>query len=207
MRILLVDDDELIRESLTLTLSLEDDIDIVGEADNGKEALQLCAALAPDIVLMDIRMPALDGIGAAQAIKKKHPDIKIMMLTTFADKGNIQNALSAGANGYLLKTDETAAIAGKLRTLMSGSGVIDADALKQLTRPVNSLMEALSPRERDIARLVAQGLTNKEIAAQLFLGEGTIRNKILGIMEKLNVSNRTQLGVAYYEAEPFPINS
>lgn len=199
MRLLIVDDDALIRESLSLTLSLEDDIEIAGEAENGRDALRLCKALNPDIVLMDIRMPGVDGIGATQLIKERHPDIKIMMLTTFADRATIQNALSAGANGYLLKTDETAAIAGKLRTLMSGGGVIDTDALKQLTRPVNPAMNSLSPRERDITRLVAQGMTNKEIAAQLFLSEGTVRNKILMIMDKLQVNNRTQLGVAYYE--------
>ena len=199
MRILLVDDDDLIRESLSLTLSLEDDIEIIGEAANGRDALHLCATLQPDIILMDIRMPTLDGIGATQTIKKKHPDIKIMMLTTFADKAHIQNALSAGANGYLLKTDETAAIAGKLRTLQSGSGVIDAEALAQLTRPTNPLMETLSPRERDIARLVAQGMTNKEIAGELYLSEGTIRNNIVVIMEKMNVTNRTQLSMAYYK--------
>jgi len=200
MRVLIVDDDALIRESLTLTLSLEGDIEIIGEAENGKAALQICKELNPDIVLMDIRMPGVDGIGATQLIKEQLPDVKIMMLTTFADKANIQNALSAGAEGYLLKTDETAAIAGKLRTLMGGSGVLDAHVLKQLTRPVNPLMNSLSIRERDITRLVAQGLTNKEIAAQLFLSEGTVRNKILMIMDKLKVVNRTQLGVAYYES-------
>ena len=199
MRLLIVDDDALIRESLTLTLSLEDDIEIIGEAENGKDALQLCKELGPDIVLMDIRMPGVDGIGATRLIKEKHPDIKIMMLTTFADKASIQNALSAGADGYLLKTDETAAIAGKLRTLLGGSGVLDAHVLKQLTRPVSPLMDSLSIRERDITRLVAQGLTNKEIAVRLFLSEGTVRNKILMIMDKLEVVNRTQLGVAYYE--------
>jgi len=200
MRIIIVDDDDLIRESLSLTLSLEEDIEVVGVAENGNAALTLCKEVQPDIALMDIRMPSLDGIGATRLIKEQFPNIKIMMLTTFADKGNIQQALSAGADGYLLKTDETNLIAGKLRTLMSGSGVLDADVLKQLTRPINPLMEQLSPRERDITRLVAQGLTNKEIANQLFLSEGTVRNKILAIMEKINVSNRTQLGVAYYES-------
>lgn len=164
MRVLVVDDDDLIRESLSLTLALEEDIQVVGEAMDGSVALTLCEALQPEVILMDIRMPNIDGIGATRLIKEKFPSVKIMMLTTFADKANIQHALSAGADGYLLKTDETDQIAGKLRTLMSGSGVIDADALKQLTRPVNPLMESLSTRDRDIIRLVAQGLTNKEIA-------------------------------------------
>ena len=199
MKLIIVDDDALIRESLALTLGLEDDIEVVGEAEDGRAALTLCEKLQPDIALMDIRMPNVDGITATRLMREKFPDIKIMMLTTFADKANIQQALSAGANGYLLKTDETDGVAGKLRALMSGSGVLDPEVLNQLTRPVSSLMDKLSTRERDITRLVAQGLTNKEIATQLFLSEGTVRNKIIGIMEKLDVSNRTQLGVAYYE--------
>jgi len=199
MKLIIVDDDDLIRESLSLTLSLENDIEVAGVAEDGSVALTLCEQRQPDIVLMDIRMPNIDGIGATRLIKERFPNIKIMMLTTFADKANIQQALAAGADGYLLKTDETDNIAGKLRALMSGSGVLDVDVLKQLTRPVNPLMASLSTRERDITRLVAQGLTNKEIAAQLFLSEGTVRNKVLMIMEKLDVSNRTQLGVAYYE--------
>lgn len=199
MKLIIVDDDDLIRESLSLTLSLENDIEVAGVAEDGSVALTLCEQRQPDIVLMDIRMPNIDGIGATRLIKERFPNIKIMMLTTFADKANIQQALAAGADGYLLKTDETDNIAGKLRALMSGSGILDVDVLKQLTRPVNPLMASLSTRERDITRLVAQGLTNKEIAAQLFLSEGTVRNKVLMIMEKLDVSNRTQLGVAYYE--------
>ena len=199
MRLIIVDDDALIRESLSLTLGLEDDIEVVGEAEDGRAALALCEKLKPDIALMDIRMPNIDGITATGLMRKKYPDIKIMMLTTFADKANIQQALSAGANGYLLKTDETDGVADKLRALMSGSGILDPEVLNQLTRPVAPLMDKLSARERDITRLVAQGLTNKEIASQLFLSEGTVRNKIIVIMEKLGVSNRTQLGVAYYE--------
>ena len=199
MKLMIVDDDALIRESLSLTLVLEDDIEIVGVAEDGSVAIKLCDALKPDVVLMDIRMPNIDGIGATRLIKEKDPQVKIMMLTTFADKSNIEHALSAGADGYLLKTDETDQIAHKLRTLMTGSGVIDADALRQLVRPVNPMIESLSTRERDIIRLVAKGMTNKEIANQLFLSEGTVKNKVLMIMEKLDVSNRTQLGVAYYE--------
>ena len=199
MKIIIIDDGPLIRESLSLTLSLEPDITVLSEGEDGQAALTLCQTLAPDIVLMDIRMPNLDGIGATRLIKNQYPHIKIMMLTTFADKANIQQALAAGADGYLLKTDETAQIAGKLRTLIAGSGVLDPTVLKQLTRPTSPKLDKLSTRERDITRLVAQGLTNKEIASQLFLSEGTVRNKVLMIMEKLEVNNRTQLGVAYYE--------
>lgn len=199
MRLIIVDDDLLIRKSLSLTLSRENDIEVVGDAADGNGALALCESLHPDIALMDIRMPGIDGIGATRLIKKRFPEIKVMILTTFADKPNIQQALTSGADGYLVKTDKIDTIAGKLRTLMEGSGVLDPNVLKQLTRPESPLLDQLTQRERDIARLVAQGLTNKEIANQLFLSEGTVRNKILIIMDKLDVSNRTQLGVAYYE--------
>ena len=162
MKIIIVDDDDLIRESLSLTtLSLEDDIEVVGEAEDGDAAVTLCENVQPDIALMDIRMPVLDGIGATRLIKERFPSSKIMMLTTFADKANIQQALAAGADGYLLKTDETEMMASKLRALMIGSGVLDPDVLKQLIKPINPIMEQLSPRERDITRLVAQGTIRK----------------------------------------------
>ena len=198
MKILIVDDDALIRKSLSLMLSREKDITVLGTAADGAEAFEMCKANQPDVVLMDIRMPNTDGISATRTIKKAYPDVRIMMLTTFDDKPNIQQALAAGADGYLLKTDEISNIADKLRPLASGAGVVDVEVLKKLTSPENPALDQLTPRERDIARLVAQGLSNKEIAAQLFLGEGTVRNNIVTIMEKLDVKNRTQLGMAYY---------
>jgi len=198
MKVLIVDDDPLIRKSLSLMLAREADITILGTATNGAEALALCKGEQPDVVLMDIRMPTMDGIAATRLIKQDYPQVRIMMLTTFDDKPNIQQALAAGADGYLLKTDEIAAIAGKLRPLVAGVGVLDTEVLKKLTATENPALEELTQRERDIVRLVAQGLTNKEIAAQLFLSEGTVRNNIVTIMEKLDVKNRTQLGMAYY---------
>jgi len=198
MKVLIVDDDPLIRKSLSLMLGRETDITIVGTAADGGEAAQMCGEYQPDVVLMDIRMPNVDGIAATRLIKKEYPHMRIMMLTTFDDKPNIQQALTAGADGYLLKTDEISAIAGKLRPLAAGVGVLDTEVLKKLTVSANPALEELTPRERDIVRLVAQGLANKEIAAQLFLSEGTVRNNIVTIMEKLDVKNRTQLGMAYY---------
>ena len=198
MKVLLVDDDDLIRKSLGIMLGRESDITIVGSAENGELACKMCAEDTPDVVLMDIRMPVMDGIGATRYIKEHYPAVKIMMLTTFDDKSNIQQALAAGADGYLLKTDESSAIANKLRILVDGVGVIDQSVLKKLTAQENPNLDKLTPRERDIARLVAQGLTNKEIAAQLFLSEGTVRNNLAVVMEKLAVSNRTQLSMAYF---------
>ena len=199
MKVLIVDDDPLIRKSLSLMLSREADITVVGTAEDGAAAAQMCRESKPDVVLMDIRMPKVDGIAAVRLIKGEFPAVRIMMLTTFDDKPNIQQALAAGADGYLLKTDEISDIAKKLRALADGVGVLDTQVLKKLTAKESSALDQLTQRERDIVRLVAQGLTNKEIAAQLFLSEGTVRNNIVTIMEKLQVKNRTQLGLAYYE--------
>ena len=199
MKLLIVDDDALIRKSLSINLSRENDITVVGTASDGAEALQMAEKLKPDILLMDIRMPGVDGIAATRLIKQRHPDIRIMMLTTFDDRPNIQQALSAGADGYLVKTDKISDIPGKLRIMMDGTGVLGPDVLKKLAAPENPALNKLTQRERDIARLVAQGLTNKEIAAQLFLSEGTVRNNIVVIMEKLGVTNRTQLGMTYHQ--------
>ena len=195
MKVLIVDDDSLIRESLSLILTCEDDITVCGLAEDGVNALKICQTTQPDVVLMDIRMPNMDGVAATRLIKKEYPHIRIMMLTTFDDKSNIQQALTAGAEGYLLKTDDLSDIANKLRVFVAGVGILDAGVIKKLTENPN--LKQLTPREQEITQLVAQGLTNKDIATQLFLSEKTVRNNISVIMEKLNVSNRTQLGVAY----------
>jgi len=200
MNLLIVDDDKLIRKSLEITLSREPDITITGLAADGAEAVEICKNTPPDIILMDINMPGTDGISATRLIKTRHPAIKIMMLTTFDDRPNIQQALAAGADGYLVKTDKISAIAGKLRLLMDDISVLGANVLRKLAPQENPALKNLTPREHDIARLVSKGLPNKEIAASLFLSEGTVRNNIVVIMEKMNVNNRTQLGMAYYEA-------
>ena len=199
MKLLIVDDDALIRKSLSLTLGREADITVVGTASDGQDALVQCKALSPEILLMDIRMPGMDGIAATRLIKERYPHMRIMMLTTFDDKPNIKQALSAGADGYLIKTDKISDIPGKLRVMMAGVSVLDGDVLKKITAQENPALDELTNRERDIARLVAQGLTNKEIAEQLFISEGTVRNNIVVVMEKLGVSNRTQLGLQYYQ--------
>jgi DNA-binding NarL/FixJ family response regulator len=199
MRILITDDDNLICKSLERSLSRELDITVVATASNGAEAAEACNAHSVDVVLMDIQMPVTDGIAATRLIKSRHPAVKIMMLTTFDDRALIQQALAAGADGYLLKTDKIAAIAAQLRLLVAGSGVLDAEVLRKLAPRENPAIKLLTPREGDIARLVAAGKTNKEIAAQLFLSEGTVRNNIVVIMEKLEVTNRTQLSRVYME--------
>ncbi len=193
MTVIIVDDDILICRSLKLVLSKEPDIEVIGTAANGSEAVQLCQRQAPDIVLMDIRMPEMDGIQATRLIKQINPDTKVVMLTTFHDRPNIAMALKAGAEGYLLKTDKIANIPNQLRMLYSGTAVLDSTVLKTLTTPEVPALKTLTPRERDVLDLVAQGLTNKEVAAHLFLSEGTVRNLVSVIMAKLDAKNRTHL--------------
>ncbi len=193
MKLIIVDDDKLICKSLEVMLSKEADIEVIGVASNGLEAIDLCKEECPDIILMDIRMPDIDGIQATHLIKKHYPEVRIMMLTTFQDKQNIQSALKAGAEGYLLKTDKISNIADKLRIFYEGVTVLDKDILSRLTNPDKTILDKLTPREKDVIFLVAQGFTNKEISSQLFLSEGTIRNIVSVIMDKLEVKNRTQL--------------
>jgi len=198
MRLLIVDDDLLIQHSLKKFLSKQEGVDVVGTASDGAEAIEMCEKFILDAVLMDIRMPGMDGISATSLIKKRFPDIRIMILTTFDDGPNIKQALAAGADGYLLKTEKIPKILDKLHVMMDGSSILGADLLKKITTNENPALKTLTPREMEITRLIAQGLTNKEIANQLFLSEGTVRNNAVVIMEKLNVTNRTQLGLTYY---------
>ncbi len=202
MKVLIVDDDALICKSLVLTLKKEPDIEITGTAGNGIEAIESCELNPPDLVLMDIRMPEMDGIQAARLLKKRFLHIRIMMLTTFQDKPSIEMALKAGAEGYLLKTDRLVDIAAKLRMMAQGTAVMDDTVLKTLTSPQIPSLEHLTPREKDVLDLVTQGFTNREIAGHLFLSEGTVRNILSVVMDKLKVKNRTQLSLAVMRKEP-----
>jgi DNA-binding NarL/FixJ family response regulator len=198
IKVLLVDDDKLILQSLKITLSKEPDIEVIGTLYDGREALGVCKDEIPDIILMDIQMPNIDGIETTRLIKEHFPNVLIMMLTTFADQAHIKDAMAVGASGYLLKTDPLSNLANRLRMLHEGTGIMSIDALNQLTLKENPALKMLTPRELEIARLVAQGLSNKEIAAELFLSEGTVRNNLVIIMEKMEVNNRLQLCINYY---------
>ncbi|MDT8861845.1 response regulator transcription factor [Alkalihalobacillus sp. MEB130] len=198
MKILIVDDDDLVCKSLKVLLSREKDMEVIGTALNGAEAINACRKELPNMVLMDIQMPVMDGIQATRQIKSEWPDVHVMMLTTFKDEKNIRLAILAGAAGYLVKSTEVKSMSQKIRALVSGSTVLDADVLKQLTQPVGrEELEQLTPREQDIAALVAQGLSNKEIAEQLYISEGTVRNTLSIILEKVQLRDRTQLAIYY----------
>ncbi|ADU29563.1 response regulator transcription factor [Evansella cellulosilytica] len=200
MKILIVDDDPLVCQSLKVLLSREKDMEVIGTAQNGAEAVAFCQKELLDVVLMDIQMPIMDGIQATRQIKLDLPKVRIMMLTTFKDEKNIRMAILAGAEGYLIKSTSVTSMAQQIRALMSGSTVLDADVLKELTEPSNNEeLDQLTPREKDIAELVAQGLSNREIAEQLYIGEGTVRNNLSIILEKLDLRDRTQLAIYYWK--------
>ncbi|MFS0726987.1 response regulator transcription factor [Paenibacillus sp. 1P07SE] len=199
MKLLIADDDPLVGQSLKLLLGKEEDLEVVGVARHGQEAIELCRRLAPDIVLMDIQMPVMDGITSTKAIKSMFPTVRVMMLTTFRDESNIRLALQAGAEGYLIKSASVDNMAAQLRALSSGTTVLDPEVLKTIISPGPEPIEGLTERETEIVDGVAQGLSNKEISEQLFLSQGTVRNMLTIILDKLELRDRTQLAIFYWQ--------
>ena len=201
MKILIVDDDQLVCQSLKVLLSREDDMEVIATANNGTEAIDCCQRLLPDVVLMDIQMPVMDGIQATKQIKNSWPNIRIMMLTTFQDEKNIRLAIIAGAEGYLIKSQEVQNMAHQIRALSSGMTVLAPDVLNKLVQqPTTEKFDSLTPREKDILELVVEGLSNKEIAQELYISEGTVRNTLSVILEKLELRDRTQLAIRYWKS-------
>lgn len=198
MKILIVDDDALVAKSLKVLLSAEADMEVVGMAFDGAHAVSACERDRPDAVLMDIRMSGMDGIEATQRIKELWPGIHVIMLTTFQDDRSVRLALQAGAEGYLLKSTSATGMAEKLRAVASGSAVIDAEVFRRLAEPEKTPVEGLTRRETEVMELVAQGSSNKEIADRLFISEGTARNVLSSVLEKLGFRDRTQLAIFYW---------
>jgi len=203
IRILLVDDQRLMRDGLRTLLELEDDIEVVGEAQNGQEALAAFAELAPDIVLMDVNMPGMDGVEATRQLNSLHRDPKVIILTTFDNDEYVFEGLRAGALGYLLKAASGEELANAIRTVMQGDALLDPAVTRKVmsqfarlsapARPVNAgLAEPLTEREMDVLRALADGLSNREIADRLFLAEGTVKNYVTNILGKIGVRDRTQ---------------
>ncbi len=198
VKVLIVDDDPLVCQSLKVLLSREADIQVVGTANEGASALKACERTAPDAVLMDIRMPGMDGIEATRAIKSRWPGIHVVFLTTFSDDESVRAALQAGGEGYLLKSSPAAGMAQRLRALGADTAVIDSEVLKRLSEPDKEPLPGLTPRENEVAELVAQGCSNREIAERLFISEGTARNVLSIALEKLQLRDRTQLAIFYW---------
>lgn len=203
IRVLLVDDQALFREGLHTLLSLHEDIEVVGEAGNGQEALAAAAALRPDVILMDLRMPVLDGVAATRLLRQTLPDGRVIVVTTFDDDELVFDGLRAGAVGYLLKDVSSDKLVEAIRAAARGESFLQpsiaAKVLAEFSRlgqtsapPPPGLVEPLSERELEILRLVAAGESNKEIAAALYITEGTVKNHVTNILGKLGVRDRTQ---------------
>ena len=168
-------------------------------AQDGYEAYQMCLTDLPDIILMDIRMPVCDGVEATRKIKSMYPDIKIVMLTTFTDDGFISSAIDAGADGYLLKSTPADGIIERIRAVEKGALVFDKGVRLSAKKTSEPSFDMLTERENQVLSLIATGLSNNEIASKLFLSQGTVRNMVSVILEKLELRDRTQLAVYYWK--------
>jgi DNA-binding NarL/FixJ family response regulator len=202
IKVLIVDDQELITASLAIVLGGEADIEIVGTAENGKVALELTKQLSPDVVLMDIHMPQMNGVEATGEIKRQFPSVKVMILTTFEELEYVRDALAAGAEGYLLKAIHPKDLAAGIRLVHHGGTLITQEIAKQLItqwiNPSEKVLKetgkkknfGLTEREIEILEELSKGLTNREIARKLYLTEGTVKNYISNIYSKLDVTGR-----------------
>lgn len=204
MRVVVVDDDKLVCLSLKTILEVEKDISVVGTGNNGMEAIELYKSLKPDILLIDIRMETMTGLDAGETILKEDKNAKILFLTTFSDDEYIIKALKIGAKGYIIKQNFEC-IVPSLRAVHMGQSVFGEDIVSKIPSLISSSSKpdfstfGITEKELDIIAVVAEGLSNKEIANRLYLSEGTVRNSLSTILEKLNLRDRTQLAIFYYK--------
>lgn len=213
IRVLLVDDQRLFREALAVLLSVQDGVEVVGEAADGAQAIQQVARLEPDVVLMDLRMPVLDGIAATRRLRAAHPRTRVIALTTFDDDADVFDAIRAGAIGYLLKDASSELLLEAVRGAARGESVLGPTAASKLVSRVAQLPEEprrprpqplvapLTERELDVVRLLAQGCSNREIAAALFLAEGTVKNHVTAALSKLGARDRTRAALRARELD------
>ncbi|MGH7506506.1 MAG: response regulator [Longimicrobiales bacterium] len=197
IRLLIADDHTVVREGLRMFLDEEDDVEVVGEAADGEQAVKLAVTLQPDVVLMDLMMPRLDGLGALRKLREAGSNTRILVLTTFVEDAQVREAVQAGAIGYLLKDVSRNELLAAIRAAAEGRPTLHPEAQQRLMRqvaapPVSSPLDVLTDRERDVLRLIARGKSNKAIAAALFLSIGTVKGYVSAILAKLNVRDRTQ---------------
>jgi DNA-binding NarL/FixJ family response regulator len=193
IRVLVVDDHPVVRSGLVGLLDVEDDLEVVGEAGDGAEAVARVAALVPDVVLMDLRMPTMDGAAATGAILAAHPAVRVLVLTTYDTDADIVRAVEAGATGYLLKDTPRAQLVEAVRTAARGGTVLaPAVAARLVSRLRGPAVEALTPREVEVLAAVARGLSNADIGRALFIGEATVKTHLLRVFAKLGVDDRTR---------------
>jgi two-component system, NarL family, response regulator LiaR len=194
-RIAIVDDHAMVRSGLAAFLSVADDLELVGEAENGQQALRLCAEERPDVVLMDLVMPGMDGVQATRAIRERFPDIKVIALTSFPEDRLVQDVLEAGALSYLLKNVGADELARAIRAAREGRSTLAPEAAKILIQRATHAPTPghdLSPREREVLALMVQGLSNPDIADRLVVGRSTIKFHVSSILGKLGVQSRTE---------------
>jgi NarL family two-component system response regulator LiaR len=194
IRILLVDDHSVVRQGLKMFLALDPELEVTGEAADGAEALRLARQLQPDVVLMDLLMPVMDGIAATAAIRKELPDVEVIALTSVLEDASVTGAVRAGAIGYLLKDTQADELVRAIRAAAAGQVQLSPQALARLMREVRApeSPESLTERETDVLRLLAQGQSNKEIGRALHIGEKTVKTHVSNILSKLGVPSRTQ---------------
>lgn len=208
MNIIIIDDDCLITSALKMILEVNDEISVIATGNDGKEAVSLYRKYRPDILLIDIRMKEMNGLDASEKILQEFPDAKILLLTTFSDDEYIIKALKLGTKGYLLKQDYTS-IFPALCAVYSGQTVFGHEIISripdmlQTTKAFDYESFGISERELEIIHLIAEGLSNKEIASKLFLSEGTVRNYLSSILDKLDLRDRTQVAIFYYQHRSF----
>jgi DNA-binding NarL/FixJ family response regulator len=209
VRVVLVDDEAMVRVGLRMVLTAEPDIEVVGEAADGGAAVEVVEAASPDVVLMDVRMPDVDGIEGARRVLARFPEVKVVVLTTFDEDEYVEAALRVGVSGFLLKVAPPERLIDAVRTVAAGGGLLDPGVTRRViesfaaapplrTRRAERL-DALTERERDVLRLIGRGLSNGEIAAELFLGETTVKTHVSNVLAKLGLRDRVQAVVAAYE--------
>lgn len=210
VRVLLVDDDDLMRAGLRSVLSSDDTIAVVGEAGDGSEAVERVRALSPDVVLMDVRMPNLDGVSATREVLAAQPETRVLILTTFEEDDYIFGALSAGASGFLLKRTSPEELIAALHTVAAGDSLLSPSVTRRVVErmagqpapggPTSARLVELTPREREVLELVARGLSNKEIATAFVIEESTVKTHVKRILTKLRLRDRVQAVIFAYES-------
>jgi NarL family two-component system response regulator LiaR len=194
VRILITDDHGVVRQGLRMFLSLDPQLEVVGEAENGEEALAMARELKPDVVLMDLLMPVMDGIAATEAIRRELPEVEVLALTSVLEDVSVSGAVRAGAIGYLLKNTDADALGRAIKAAAAGQVQLAPEAAARLMHEVHAPQspEALTDRETEVLRLVARGRANKQIAHELFVEEKTVKAHVSSILTKLGVQSRTQ---------------
>ena len=218
INVILVDDQEIVREGIKMILSLDEEINIIKEAENGRKLLDvLSEGPLPDVILMDVRMPIMNGVEAAKIVKEKYKDMKVIILTTFNEDEYIFEGIKNGVDGYILKDAGSDYIIKAIKTAYNGNMLLDPEVTAKIVRAYNSIstdkqtptqineykkkLERLTQRELEVAKLVAQGKSNKEICHILFLTEGTVKNYLTKIFEKLELTSRTELALFINQAD------